>query len=152
MTYNDGEQAETGLILCATGRAPLVEGLGLENTSVSRGEGGFISVDDRYRTAAPHILALGDVIGRVPLTPVAIAEGMFIAADLFGEETPQPVDYERIPTAVFCQPNIGTVGLTEEAAAQRYDRVEVYSTQFRAMRNTLSGNPGRHSDEDAGRS
>lgn len=143
VTYNDGAQAETGLILCATGRAPLVEGLGLENTSVSRGEGGFISVDDRYRTAAPHILALGDVIGRVPLTPVAIAEGMFIAADLFGEETPEPVDYERIPTAVFCQPNIGTVGLTEEEAAQRYDRVEVYSTQFRAMRNTLSGNPGR---------
>lgn len=143
VSYDDGEQAETGLVLFATGRDALVAGLGLENTGVTLDSKGFIAVDDRYRTAVLHIRALGDVIGRVPLTPVAIAEGMFISADLFGTESPRPVDYERIPTAVFCQPNIGTVGLTEADAAAQFDRVEVYSTEFRAMRNTLSGNPGR---------
>lgn len=143
VTYSDGEQVETGLVLFATGRHALVAGLGLENTGVTLGQGGFISVDERYRTAVPHIRALGDVIGRVPLTPVAIAEGMFISADLFADAQPQPVDYQHIATAVFCQPNVATVGLTEQEAAQRYDRIDVYSTQFRAMRNTLSGNPGR---------
>lgn len=143
VTYEDGSQAETGLVLFATGRDALVDNLGLESTGVKLDDNGFISVDDHYRTAVPHIRALGDVIGRVPLTPVAIAEGMFISADLFAEQKPQPVDYQQIPTAVFCQPNVATVGLTEEEAAARFDRVEVYSTQFRAMRNTLSGNPGR---------
>ncbi|WP_108127131.1 glutathione-disulfide reductase [Saccharospirillum mangrovi] len=143
VTFDDGGQTETGLVLFATGRDALVDGLDLNNTGVTLTDNGFIAVDDRYRTAVPHIRALGDVIGRVPLTPVAIAEGMFISADLFGDESPRPVDYNQIPTAVFCQPNVGTVGLTEEAAAEQFDRVEVYSTQFRAMRNTLSGNPGR---------
>lgn len=143
VTYEDGAQADTGLVLFATGRDALVDGLGLESTGVTLDDNGFISVDDHYRTAVPHIRALGDVIGRVPLTPVAIAEGMFISADLFADQAPQPVNYEQIPTAVFCQPNVATVGLSEETAAERYDRVEVYTTQFRAMRNTLSGNPSR---------
>lgn len=143
VTYDDGQQAETGLVLFATGRGALVDGLGLENTGVTLSADGFIQVDEHYRTAVPNIRALGDVIGRVPLTPVAIAEGMFISADLFADAAPRPVDYQQIPTAVFCQPNVATVGLTEETAAERYDRVEVYSTQFRVMRNTLAQNPGR---------
>ena len=103
----------------ATGRRPMLDGLGLENTGVELDERGFIKVDDEYRTAEPSILALGDVIGRVQLTPVALAEGMAVARRLFKPAEYRPVDYDHIPTAVFSLPNIGTVGLSEEDARAR---------------------------------
>ncbi len=142
-TLANGKVKETDLIVCATGRSPLVEGLALDNAGVQVAPEGHIPVNEHYQTNKAHIYALGDVIGRMQLTPVALAEGMYVSNFLFGDKDPQAVDYTKIPTAVFCQPNIGTVGLTEEEAAEKYDRVEVYTANFKAMRNTLSGNPER---------
>ena len=93
-------------------------------------------------TSAPNIFAIGDVIDRMQLTPVAIAEGMCIAYNLFNGEH-RRVDYEGIPTAVFCQPNIGTVGPTEETARERYPKLQVYESDFRPMKHTLSGRTER---------
>jgi glutathione reductase (NADPH) len=141
-TLSDGTVHETDLIVSATGRHPLVDGLDIENAGVELGEGGQITVNEHYQTNVSHIFALGDVIDRVQLTPVALAEGMYVSDYLFGD-SPAPVNYDLIPTAVFCQPNIGTVGLTEAMAIKQFDRVEVYQTNFKAMKNTLSGNPER---------
>ena len=103
---------------------------------------GAVLVDDAYRTSVPTIFAIGDVIDRVALTPVAIAEGMCVAYNLFaGEE--RRVDYANVPTAIFCQPNIGTVGPTEEAARQRHPKLRVYESTFRPMKHTLSGRSER---------
>lgn len=141
-TLNDGRTLEADLLVCATGRKPLVDGLDLSKAGVVLAPEGHVSVNDHYQTNVPHIFALGDVIGRVQLTPVALAEGMYVADYLFGD-SPKAVDYHSIPTAVFCQPNFATVGLSEADAASLYDRVEVYVANFKAMRNTLSGNPER---------
>jgi glutathione reductase (NADPH) len=97
-----------------------------------------VVVDDHYRTSVPNILALGDVIDRVQLTPVAIAEGMIVAGNLFNGAD-RVLDYADIPTAVFCQPNIGTVGLTETAARGRYGHIKVFESSFRPMKHTVSG-------------
>jgi len=143
-TFSDGQVRETDLIVCATGRNPLVDGLDLDKAGVMLAEAGHVPVNEHYQTNQPHIFALGDVIGRVQLTPVALAEGMYVADYLFSKDKqPITVDYNTIPTAVFSQPNIGTVGLTEEEAANQFDRVEVYTANFKAMRNTLSGNTER---------
>ena len=91
-----------------------------------------------YQTAEPSILAIGDVIGRVQLTPVALAEGMAVARRLFKPEQYRPVDYQNIPTAVFSQPPIGTVGLTEEQALEAGHKVQIFVSRFRAMRLTLT--------------
>ncbi len=133
---------DTGLVLYATGRRPLVEGLGLENAGVELDERGAVRVDEHFRTSAPSILALGDVIDRYQLTPVAIAEGMAVAKDLF-QEIPARVDYEAIPTAVFCQPNIGTVGPTEAEARERFGQIEVFESVFRPMKHTMTGSGER---------
>lgn len=137
-TMEDGSVITADCILYATGRKPNVTGLGLENTAVEQGKNGAIVVDDQYRTAEPSIYAVGDVIDRVQLTPVALAEGMALVRNLFGEGE-HKVDYELIPTAVFCQPNIATVGLSEEQARERYEEVEVYRSSFRALKHTISG-------------
>ncbi|TCS42533.1 glutathione-disulfide reductase [Reinekea marinisedimentorum] len=139
-TLNNGETLTVGEIICATGRKALVDPLNLDAAGVQLSHHGNIDVNDQYQTNIPNIYAVGDVIGRAQLTPVAIKEGMFVAQNLFGEN-PKPVNYSMIPTAVFCQPNIGTVGLTEEQAAAQYDAVEVYEAKFRPMKNTLSGSP-----------
>ena len=133
-----GETIETDLALLATGRAPASANLGLEAAGVATAGNGAIPVDDAYRTNVPHILAIGDVIDRAQLTPVAIAEGMCVAHGLFGEGGRQ-VDYENIPTAIFCQPNIGTVGPTEEAARRRFPRLQVFESTFTPMKHTLTG-------------
>ncbi|WP_263142661.1 glutathione-disulfide reductase [Pseudomonas sp. RIT-PI-AD] len=136
-TLKDGRQLHADCVFYATGRRPMLDGLGLENTAVERDERGFVRVDDHYRTAEPSIFALGDVIGRVQLTPVALAEGMAVARWLFKRDQYRPVDYQAIPTAVFSLPNIGTVGLTEEEAADKH-RISVYESRFRPMKLSLT--------------
>ncbi len=134
----DGTVLEADTILYATGRVPNVTDLGLETVNVEQQKNGAIVVNDNFETSEPSIYAIGDVIDRVQLTPVALAEGMALVRNLFGGQD-QKVDYNLIATAVFCQPNIGTVGLSEEQAREQYANVDVYKSSFRAMKHTLSG-------------
>jgi len=129
-------------VLAATGRWPNAGGLGLDAVGVQRNEHGAIVVDDAFRTSVPHICAIGDVIDRVQLTPVALAEAMTVVDRLFGSGR-RVMDYENIPTAVFTHPNIGTVGLTEAQARQRHGRVRIYRSEFKALKHTLSGSAER---------
>lgn len=137
-----GETVATDLVMYATGRVPNTKNLGLENVSVALDSKGAIIVNQDYQTNVPSIYALGDVTNRVNLTPVATAEGMFLANKLYANKT-GVVDYENIPTAVFSQPNIGTVGLTEAQAREKFNDIDVYKTDFKAMKNTLSGSSER---------
>ncbi len=127
----DGTYSEHDVILYATGRNPNSSGMGLEDLGVQFGRGGAIKVNDYSQTAVPSIYAIGDVTDRVNLTPVAIREGMAFAETVF-KANPTPVDHALIPTAVFTQPEIGTVGLTQEEAEEEYD-IEVYRSTFRPM-------------------
>ncbi|WP_277961802.1 glutathione-disulfide reductase [Pseudomonas sp. RIT-To-2] len=137
-TLKDGRVLEADCVFYATGRRPMLDNLGLENVSVKLDDKGFIAVDELFQTSEPSILALGDVIGRVQLTPVALAEGMAVARRLFKPEQYRPVDYAHIPTAVFSLPNIGTVGLTEEQAREQGFDVQVFESRFRPMKLTLT--------------
>jgi glutathione reductase (NADPH) len=137
-TEKNGE-FETDLVLYATGRLPNIAGLGLETLGVEMGESGAIKVNENYQTNIPSIYALGDVTHRISLTPVATAEAMALVNGLYADK-PTPVDYDNIPTAVFCQPNVGTVGLTETEARKRYDDdIVVFKSVFTPMKHTLSG-------------
>jgi glutathione reductase (NADPH) len=138
LALDDGSTLETDLVMFATGREAKLDGLGLENTRVALDERGFIRVDDHYTTTEPSILALGDVIGRVQLTPVATAEGMAVARRLFKPEQYRPVDYRQIPTAVFSLPTIGTVGLTEDEALLDGHNITVYESRFGTLRLALT--------------
>ncbi|WP_437575086.1 glutathione-disulfide reductase [Sorangium sp. So ce887] len=133
----DGTELAADCVLYATGRLPKTKGLGLEEVGVALDEDGAVVVDDAFQTAVPSIYAIGDVISRVQLTPVAIAEAMALAKRLFRGESAR-VDYAGIPTAVFSQPNVGTVGLSEAQAREHHD-VAVYLSIFRALKHTLSG-------------
>ncbi len=137
LRLNDDQMLEVGRVMYATGRAPNTKGIGLEEVGVALTAKGAVVVDDYFKTSVDSIYALGDVIDRVQLTPVALAEGMAVAHTLFGDK-PTAVDYTNIPTAVFSTPPIGTVGLTEEEARREHD-VEVYMAHFRPMKYTLSG-------------
>lgn len=137
-TLKDGRELEADCIFYATGRRPMLDNLGLEATGVKLDKRGFVEVDDLYQTAEPSILAIGDVIGRVQLTPVALAEGMAVARRLFKPEQYRAVDYAMIPTAVFSLPNIGTVGLSEEQAVEDGHAVQVFESSFRPMKLTLT--------------
>ena len=134
----DGTTLEADTIMYATGRVPNVMDLGLENISLEQKSNGAIVVNDQFQTAEPSVYAIGDVIDRVQLTPVALAEGMALVRNLYAGQN-QQVDYDLIATAVFCQPNIGTVGLSEEKSRELYANVDVYKSTFRAMKHTLSG-------------
>ncbi|KJH82068.1 glutathione-disulfide reductase [Pseudomonas sp. KSR10] len=138
-TLQDGRVLETDCILYATGRRPMLDGLGLENVDVTLDKRGFIAVDEQFRTTAPSILAIGDVIGRIQLTPVALAEGMAVARQLFKPEEYRPVDYNTIATAVFSLPNMATVGLTEEEARKQGHKVVLFESRFRPMKLTMTG-------------
>ncbi|MGI9328864.1 MAG: glutathione-disulfide reductase [Pseudomonadales bacterium] len=143
LQLSTGETLEVDLVLYATGRVPNTESLNLSAAKVTTHDNGAVVVDDDYRTSQKNIYALGDVTDRVQLTPVAIAEGMVLASALFGDQPRPPLSYENIATAVFCQPNIGTVGLTEEQAKQSLEAIEVYESHFRPMKYTLTDNSER---------
>ncbi|MEQ8265123.1 glutathione-disulfide reductase [Pseudohaliea sp.] len=142
LLLNDGSFLEADAVLYATGRKPHLEGLGLENVNVELTHHGTIAVDAHFRTTEHNIFALGDVIGGMELTPVALAEGMAFARHEFGDPK-VPVDYDFIPTAVFCQPNIGTVGFTEEQAELEFGEITLYKADFRPMKHTITGRDER---------
>ncbi|GHC75909.1 glutathione-disulfide reductase [Limoniibacter endophyticus] len=133
-----GEAFEADQVLLALGRTPYTKGLGLEAAGVKTGDKGEILIDDYSRTNVENIWALGDVTDRVQLTPVAIHEAMCFVETAFKNNPTRP-DIETVATAVFSQPEIGTVGLAEDVAAKRYETLEVYRAIFRPMKNTLSG-------------
>ncbi|MFN3233145.1 MAG: glutathione-disulfide reductase [Alphaproteobacteria bacterium] len=142
VTLVDGSEIETDAVMFAVGRDPKTPGMGLEDVGVALDDVGAIIIDDDFRTSVPSIFALGDVTHRFQLTPVAIAEAMAFTATQFND-TPTSMDYADIPTAVFTQPPVGTVGLTEAEAREKYGRVDIYKTNFRPMKHTLGGSDER---------
>lgn len=141
-TLRSGGHVDTDAVMSAIGRVPNTANMGLEECGVRLDDDGSIAVDDYSRTSVGHIYAVGDCTGRMALTPVAIREGQAVVETVFGGK-PSRVDYDNIPTAVFCQPPAATVGLTQEAALVRYPRVDIYKTDFRPMKHTVSGRQSR---------
>ena len=137
-TLKDGQTLETDAVMFATGRLPNTRGLGIEEVGVELARNGAVVVDERYQTSVPSIWALGDVTDRVKLTPVALAEAMVFARNLFKGDV-GPMHYRNIPSAVFSQPPVGTVGYTEEAARENCGEVDIYRADFRPLKHTLSG-------------
>ena len=142
VTLKDGSVLAADTVLYATGRSPNTAGLGLAEVGVALDASGAIVVDADYRTNVPTVHALGDVIDRVQLTPVALGEAMVLVDQLFGEGQ-RKLSYELIPTAVFTHPSIGTVGLSEHAARERYGALRIFTSEFRALKHTLSGSDER---------
>jgi glutathione reductase (NADPH) len=140
--FKDGHSETFGLILYATGRVPNVDKLSLEKAGIETGKNGAVKVDNNFTTSASSVFALGDVTDNIQLTPVAIKEAMALIGYWFdGKEI--DFDYDNIPTAVFSQPSIGTVGLSEQEAEKRGLDFRVYQTDFRPMKHTLSGSTER---------
>lgn len=135
---DQGHRLESDLILYATGRTPNVSGFGLETVGVEQDDAGAIKVDEHYQTNIPSIYALGDVTHRFNLTPVATAEAMALVNGLYTDKSAL-VDYDNIPTAVFSQPPVAMVGLTEAEAKSRYPDIDIYQSVFTPMKHTLSG-------------
>lgn len=140
--FTDNNQQDYDLILYATGRKPLTNNLGLENTIVQLNEKGQINVDEYFQTSEPSIFAMGDIIGTPELTPVALAQGMAFV-DTWVKGNRRTVDYNNIPTAVFSHPNIATVGFTETEAKKQFNQIKIFESDFKALKNTLSGNEER---------
>jgi glutathione reductase (NADPH) len=146
VTLAEGGMVQADAVLYATGRTANTQGMGLEEAGVTLDDKGAIEVDANFRTRAAGIYALGDVSTHKPLTPVALAEAMVLVDQLFGPKAGKAVrqmDYDFIPTAVFTHPNVGTVGDTEAQARQRYGDVEIYRSEFKPLRHTLSGSSER---------
>ena len=137
VSLKDGSTLEADGVLYATGRVPMTANLGLEACGVELDAASAIRVDAHYRTNVPSIYAVGDVTNRVNLTPVALAEGMSLARRLFGSRD-TTVDYEFIPTAIFSQPPIGTVGFSEDEARKQFGEIEVFTSSFTPLRFTIS--------------
>jgi len=133
-----GGMFETDLVMYGTGRAPNTAGLGLEKAGVQLDKAGAIAVDEWSRSTAPNIWAVGDVTDRINLTPVAIMEGHCFADTEFGGKPRKP-DHRDVPSAVFCQPELATVGLTQEEAAMTLGEIKVFTAAFRPMKYTVSG-------------
>ena len=146
VSFCDGKHESFDRVLYATGRVPNTESLGLQALGLDMSKNGAIRVDDNFKSSVSSIYALGDVIDRVQLTPVAIEEAMVFVDQQYGGNTKQ-MDYSNIPSAVFSQPNFASVGLTEEEAVKVVKaegaELEVYDSDFRAMKYTLTENPER---------
>jgi glutathione reductase (NADPH) len=142
VTLKDGATFEADTVLYATGREPNTADLGLEAAGVKRRKNGAVIVDQDLRTSRDNIFAIGDCTHRINLTPVAIKEGHIFADTQFGK-TPRVMEYDNIAHAVFTQPSLSCVGLSEEAAREMYFDVKVFKTSFRTLKNTLSGNQER---------
>jgi glutathione reductase (NADPH) len=138
VTLTSGEVLTVDQAMAAIGRYPNTDGLGLDRAGVECNEVGAVKVDSLSMSSVDNIYAIGDVTDRVNLTPVAIREGHAFADTVYGGRLTK-VDHEDIPTAVFSQPEMGTVGLTEAAARTRYANVDVYKSQFRPLKHTLTG-------------
>ncbi len=137
LTLDDDSDLEIDRIMCATGRVPNTADLGAEAAGVALGDGGAVKVDAFSQTSQPNIYAIGDVTNRLNLTPVAIREAMAFADTVFGGR-PWAMDHDTVASAVFSQPPIGTVGLTETAARRRFGALDIYKASFRPMKHTLS--------------
>jgi glutathione reductase (NADPH) len=135
---SSGHRHTADCVMFATGRAPNIGKLGLEQAGVGIAENGGVAVDDYSRSSVPSIYAIGDVTNRVNLTPVAIREGHAFADSVFGGK-PTKVDHAHVPTAVFSDPEVGAVGLTEAQARARFARTDIYRAMFRPLKATLSG-------------
>ena len=138
----DGVELEADAVLHATGRTPRTRGLGLEALGITLNANGTVPVDAHFQTVVPSVHAIGDLVGHMALTPVALGEAMGLVDRLFGDGTRPPIDYAMVPTAVFTHPNIGTVGLGEEAARAR-GAVRIYRSDFKPLQHTLSGSSER---------
>lgn len=137
----NGDEALFDQVMYATGRAPNADDLGLEGLGIERGRKGEILVDEYSQTGVPSVYAIGDVTDRVNLTPVAIREGMAFVETVFNGNPTSP-DHELIPTAIFTQPEMGTVGLSEEDAAKQ-EPIEAYATSFKPMQQAFAGRAQR---------
>jgi glutathione reductase (NADPH) len=139
---SDHDDIVVDTVMFATGRRPNIAGLGLETAGVRVDEKGAIAVDEFSRTSVPHIHAVGDVTDRLALTPVAIREGHAFADTVFGGN-PTAVDHANVPTAVFSEPEVGVIGLTETQARERFLKVEIFKTTFRPMKTAFLGGEAR---------
>jgi glutathione reductase (NADPH) len=141
-TLSGGSVEAADIVMLAVGRAPNIEGLGLEAAGVVLDKKGAIAVDEYSRTSAAHIWAIGDVTDRMQLTPVAIHEAMCFVDTVFRGKPTRP-DHDKVATAVFSQPEIGTVGLTEDSARERYANLDIYKTAFRPLAGAMTGRSDR---------
>jgi glutathione reductase (NADPH) len=139
---SDGATIATDKVMFAIGRRPNIMGLGIEDLHIKVHAHGGIKVDEYSRTSVPSIYAVGDVTNRVNLTPVAIREGHAFADTVYGGK-PTPIDHRNVPTAVFSEPEVGVIGLTEAEGRQQLAKLDVYKTTFRPMKATLSGRQTR---------
>ena len=135
---SDGTSLETDLVMAATGRRPNIKNLGLEEAGVAVNASGAIEVDDYSRTSQDNIFAVGDVTDRINLTPVAIQEAMAFVDTVY-KGNPRAMDHENVPSAVFSHPPVSTVGLSEADARKKYGALDIYRSNFRPMKHTLSG-------------
>ena len=142
VTYTDGSKQVVDCVMYATGRKPNTDNLGLESTGIELGKKGEVIVDKESRTNIKHIFAVGDVTDRIALTPVATMEGHAFADSEFGNNPRKP-DHSNVPSAVFSQPPIATVGLTEEQARTQYKNIDTYRSEFRILKHTLTDNQER---------
>jgi glutathione reductase (NADPH) len=140
--FADGRRDLVDQVLYATGRIPNTEGLGLEAAGVKLDEQGAVEVDGDSRSSVAHIFAVGDVTNRINLTPVAIREGHAFADTVFGKK-PWRMNHDTVPSAVFSQPPVGTVGLSEEVARGRHGALDIYKASFRPLKHTLTGREER---------
>ncbi|MDJ0946659.1 MAG: glutathione-disulfide reductase [Kiloniellales bacterium] len=138
VALTDGATLEVDCLMLAIGRRPNTAGLGLEEAGVALGEKGAVAVDAYSRTSRENIYAVGDVTDRINLTPVALAEAMAFVDTVF-KGVPRAMNHETVASAVFSQPPVATVGLTEDEARARLDRIEIYRSSFRPLKHTLSG-------------
>ena len=142
VSFEDGSTKEVDQVLMAIGRKPRLAGIGLEELGIKTTPKGTIAVNHKFQTNISNIYALGDVTGGIELTPVALAEAMTLVNHWYCDDA-KGMDYKLIPTAVFTQPNVGTIGLTEEQARLQHGQITVYRSDFKPMKHTLSGSNER---------